>query len=60
MLSIETSPNQYLNKFVLAFELQKQLEPGNLVLTVFAYARKCTSHTKPPSKMHYTHHVYLY
>jgi hypothetical protein len=29
-------------------------------LEVFAYARTCTGHTKPPSKMHYTHFVYLY
>jgi hypothetical protein len=29
-------------------------------LAGFAYARTCTSHTKPPSKMHYLHFVYLY
>jgi hypothetical protein len=26
-----------------------KLEPGNLVLAVFAYAKTCTSHTKHPS-----------
>jgi hypothetical protein len=39
---------------------KNKLEPGNLVLALFAYARTCTSHTKSPSKMHYIHFVYIY
>ena len=41
-------------------DFKNRLEPGNLVLAVFAYAKTCTSHTKPPSKMHYIHFVYIH
>jgi hypothetical protein len=50
----------YNQKTECCYLVYKSRLDSHTRLAVFAYARTCTSHTKPPSKMHYIHFVYLY